>query len=186
MRFLSRYQWLLLLLAVTAACGGNSQTAPSSRILTGQWTSTLTRPPCVGDWSVFTLQLAQSGTNLTGTLVTKDNQQFPAAGTFDGQSGNIVVVLPTGTGECGAITFTIQVVDHDSSGHITAFSGQATGRCCGTILETFPLHPARRRNGVADHFSSCSPVKRVEIPAGTSYTARTSRRRDRDRARSAP
>jgi len=105
--------------------------------LTGQWTSTLTRPPCVGDWSVFTLQLAQSGTNLTGTLVTKDNQQFPAAGTFDGQSGNVVVLLPTGTGECGAITFTIQVVDHDTSGHITAFSGQATGRCCGTILETF-------------------------------------------------
>ena len=59
------------------------------------------------------------------------------AGTFDGQSGNIVVVLPTGTGECGAITFTIQVLDHDTSGHITAFSGQATGRCCGTILETF-------------------------------------------------
>ena len=136
-RILSRYAWLLLLLSAVTACGGNSQTAPVVADLTGQWTSTLTRPPCVGDWSVFTLHLAQSGTNLTGTLVTKDNQQFPAAGAFDGQSGNVVVVLPTGTGECGAITFTIQVVDHDTSAHITAFSGQATGRCCGTILETF-------------------------------------------------
>ena len=137
MRFLSRCGWLLLLLAATGACGGNSQTAPLVVDLTGQWTSTLTRPPCVGDWSVFTLQLSQTGTNLTGTLVTKDSLQFPATGTFDGQTGNVVVVLPTGTGECGAITFTIQLVDHDTSGHITGFSGQATGRCCGTIQEAF-------------------------------------------------
>jgi hypothetical protein len=136
-RFLSRCGWLLLLLAATGACGGNSQTAPLVVDLTGQWTSTLTRPPCVGDWSVFTLQLSQTGTNLTGTLVTKDSLQFPATGTFDGQTGNVVVVLPTGTGECGAITFTIQLVDHDTSGHITGFSGQATGRCCGTIQEAF-------------------------------------------------
>jgi hypothetical protein len=136
-RFLSRYGCLLLLLSAVSACGGNSQTAPVVADLTGQWTSTLSRPPCVGDWSVFTLQLSQSGTTLTGTLVTKDNQQFPATGTFDGQNGNVVVVLPTGTGDCGAITFTIQLVDHDSSGHITGFSGQATGRCCGTIQEAF-------------------------------------------------
>jgi hypothetical protein len=136
-RILSRYSWLLLLLSTATTCGGNSQTAPVVADLTGQWTSTLTRPPCVGDWSVFTLQLSQTGTTLTGALVTKDNQQFPAAGTFDGQGGNVVVVLPSGTGECGAITFTIQLVDHDSSGQITAFSGEATGRCCGTILETF-------------------------------------------------
>src|SRR5262249_13385713 len=113
-RFLSRYAWLLLLLSAPAACGGNSQTAPVVVDLTGQWTSTLTRPPCVGDWSVFTLQLTQSGTTLTGTLVTNDNMQFPAAGTFDGQTGNVVVALPAGTGECGAITFTIQLVDHDT------------------------------------------------------------------------
>lgn len=136
MRFLSRNGWLLLLLAA-AACGGNSQTAPVVADLTGQWTSTLSRPPCVGDWSVFTLQLTQSGTALTGTLVTKDNQQFPATGTFDGQSGDVVVVLPPGTGECGPITFTIQLVDHDTNGKITGFSGQATGRCCGTIQEAF-------------------------------------------------
>jgi hypothetical protein len=136
-RFLSRYGWLLLLFASAGACGGNSQTAPLVVDLTGQWSSTLTRPPCVGDWSVFTLQLSQTGTNLTGTLITKDNLRFPATGTFDGQNGNVVVVLPTGTGECDPITFTIQLVDHDTSGHITGFSGQATGRCCGTIQEAF-------------------------------------------------
>jgi hypothetical protein len=134
-RFLSRTA--LLLLAVAAASCGGSATTPIVNDLTGQWTSTLSRPPCVGDWSLFTLQLSQTGTTLTGTLVTKDNQQFPATGTFDGQSGNVVVVLPAGQGDCGAITFAIQLVDHDGTGHIVAFSGQATGRCCGTILEGF-------------------------------------------------
>src|SRR5262245_8507662 len=135
-RFLSRCRALLLLAAMAAGCGG-AETTPAAADLTGQWTSTLTRPPCVGDWSVFTLQLTQTGTDLTGTLVTKDNMQFPATGTFDGKTGNIVVALPPGEGECGAITFTVQLLDRDSSGVVTAFSGQATGRCCGTILESF-------------------------------------------------
>lgn len=91
----------------------------------------------MGDWSAFTLQLTQTGTTLTGMIVTKDNEQFPATGTFNGQTGNIIVALPAGLGECDSIAFTVQLTERDSSGRISAFSGQATGRCCGTILETF-------------------------------------------------
>jgi hypothetical protein len=127
---------LLLVTVLAAACGG-SPAAPAAADLTGQWSGTLTHPPCVGDWSVVTLQLSQSGTALTGTLTTKDNMPFPATGTFDGQTGNIFVSLPPGQGECSAITFTVQLTERDSAGLVTAFSGQATGRCCGTILEVF-------------------------------------------------
>jgi hypothetical protein len=134
-RFPSRLMLLLLLAALAAGC--HSSPSPVVVDLTGQWTATLTRPPCVGDWSAFTMQLSETGTSVTGTVVTKDNQSFPVTGTFDGQLGNLVVALPAGQGECDAITFTIQLVERDASGHIAAFSGQATGRCCGTILETF-------------------------------------------------
>jgi hypothetical protein len=127
--------FLLLATLWIAAC--SSPSAPVAADLTGQWTTTLTRPPCVGDWSAFTLQLSQTGTALTGMVVTKDNQQFPATGSFDGQTGNILVALPPGLGECDSIAFTVQLTERDASGRVAAFSGQATGRCCGSILETF-------------------------------------------------
>jgi hypothetical protein len=120
------------------ACGG-SPTAPSPIVLSGRWTGALERQPCAGDWSAITLQLLQSGSTLGGQLVTNDGMVFPATGTVTRETATatISVELPPGTGECGAITFTVDRFDLDTLGNVAAFSGRATGRCCGTLDEAF-------------------------------------------------
>jgi hypothetical protein len=131
---------LLVVIAVLALAGcGGSPTEPSPTMLAGRWSGSLERQPCVGDWSSITLLLQQSGASLTGQLVTKDEMTFVAEGTVNRQTAKatIAVQLPPGAGECDAITFVVDRFDLDALGNVAAFSGRATGRCCGTIDEPF-------------------------------------------------
>ena len=120
------------------ACGG-SPIAPSPTVLSGRWTGALERQPCAGDWSAITLELTQSGSTLGGQLLTNDGLTLPVTGTVvrEKATATIIVELPPGTGECGAITFAVDRFDLDALGSVAAFSGRATGRCCGTIDEAF-------------------------------------------------
>jgi hypothetical protein len=76
------------------------------------------------------LRLEQSGDFVTGTVGTKDGQHFPIAGNVTKGSGHLSVTLPINRGDCPSMGIEIMGVRRDS------FSGQALGRCCGTILET--------------------------------------------------
>ena len=131
---------LIAVIAVLSlvACGG-SPTAPSPTVLSGRWTGALESQLCAGDWSVITLELTQSGSTLAGQLLTNDGMTFPATGTVvrERATATIIVELPPGTGECGAITFAVDRFDLDALGNVAAFSGRATGHCCGTIDEAF-------------------------------------------------
>jgi hypothetical protein len=120
------------------ACGG-SPAAPSPTMLAGRWTSGLTSQPCAGDWSVITLQLIQSGSTLGGQLLTSDGMAFQVTGTVirEKATATISVEVPPGVGDCGTITFSVDRFDLDTLGNVAAFSGRATGRCCGTIDEAF-------------------------------------------------
>src|SRR5262245_11852540 len=120
------------------ACGG-SPTAPSPTVLAGRWTGALTSQPCAGDWSALTLQLTQSGSTLGGQLLTNDGMVFPVTGTVTREkaTATISVDVPADVGECGTITFAVDRFDLDTLGNVAAFSGRATGSCCGTIDEAF-------------------------------------------------
>jgi hypothetical protein len=124
-------------LVVLVACGRHSPTEPQDTSLTGQWTVNLTRAPCAGDWSSVVLTLQQAGNVLSGDLATRDGMDFAVSGTLSSDRGEIDIPLPVGVGECSEISFLIDGVTRGSSGRATAFSGQARGACCGTILEPY-------------------------------------------------
>ena len=115
----------------------HSPTEPIDGSLTGQWAGTLGRSPCAGDWSTFALDLVQTGNSLTGEVITRDGRHFSASGSIVDGSGSIDVSLPVGMGECQTFPFQIQHVEHDGMGRAIAFSGNAGGRCCGTIDEGY-------------------------------------------------
>jgi hypothetical protein len=124
-------------LLLLAGCHHQSPSEPIDMSLTGRWSTTLTRGPCAGDWSMISLTLTQSGSTLAGELVTRDGVHFPVSGNLTGDSGEITVPVPVGTGECEPVLLQISRIGRDSGGHTVSFSGQIHGRCCGTLLESF-------------------------------------------------
>ncbi len=127
----------LALALLPASCHHQSPSEPIDTSLTGRWSTTLTRGPCAGDWSMIELTLTQSGSTLAGELVTRDGVHFPISGNLTGDSGGITVPVPVGTGECEPVFFQISSIGRESGGHAVSFSGEIHGSCCGTLLESF-------------------------------------------------
>jgi hypothetical protein len=124
--------------AIVMAFGCNhSPTEPVDSSLTGQWAGSFVRGPCAGDWSSFTISLVQSGSSLTGEIITKDGIRFSLTASVTGGNGTFTVPLPLGQGECETLSFSIDRVERDSAGRAVAFSGEAQGQCCGTIIEPY-------------------------------------------------
>src|ERR1700724_3286588 len=66
-----------LVIAVGIACDHKTPTEPREGSLAGTWVAALVRSPCLsGDWSSITVTLQQAGDSVSGTLKTKDGQQF--------------------------------------------------------------------------------------------------------------
>jgi hypothetical protein len=140
-RFRGRHRELIASLVLSAAlacasCSGNPPAAPTTGSLVGRWVSALAeRAPCVGDWSRFEVTL----TGDTGELVTRDGARFSVAQVVENGVRRLDVTLPPGPGECQTLSFTVASVERDGTGLVTAFSGQATGRCCGTIAASYRM-----------------------------------------------
>lgn len=118
-----------------SACGSSAPTRPTTAVLTGTWTGGLVgRGPCAGDWSALTLTLNASG---SGTLETKDGQQFPVSDVTQDGTRSLAVSVPPGTGECQTVLLTISDLQMASPARVAGFTGSVTGRCCGTLQATF-------------------------------------------------
>ena len=128
---------IIVCAALCIRCDHSSPTEPTGASLTGTWTASLTRGPCAGNWSSVTLTLQQSGSELTGTLVTADNQQFSVVGSISNESGHLDFPQIGGQGECESFGLAISQLGRDGSGQVATFAGQAQGRCCGTIIEPY-------------------------------------------------
>jgi hypothetical protein len=121
---------MALVLGMMVGCHDKATTQPSNPSLTGTWEGALGRSPCLGDWSHVELRLVQFGDFVSGTVDTKDGQHLPISGNVTGGSGHLSVTLPMYSGDCPSMGLEIMSVRSN------VFSGQALGRCCGTILET--------------------------------------------------
>ena len=86
---LVRSSLVVLALAVTAACGGDSPAAPSATDLTGRWLGTSTYPN-----SPFELQLTQTGSTLRGDYADQHDRSTAASGTL--ANGTITLVVDFG------------------------------------------------------------------------------------------
>ena len=119
---------------------------PADVSLAGSWRSMDFGRICVGDWHSVTLTLQQSGTNLTGEITTVDGMQFAVTGSIQGGIGDLHIAFPdSNEGMCTSIALSVSQVSGDSTGQAVSFSGEATGRCCGTVFQQyqFSRSPAR-------------------------------------------
>jgi len=122
-------------LVAGAACKDSPTQPSSAQPLTGQWVADMSGQICVGDWSRVTLSLVQTGLNLAGQLTTRDGQVFMVSGSLENDRGTLAVAIP-GVGECAGISLGIAGVDR-AAGRPTRFFGEATGRCCNTIVQSY-------------------------------------------------
>ena len=128
---------LLAGLAITA-CHSPTEPVPANPTLTGQWAGTASRGPCgegwAEDWSTVTLVLEQASTSVTGEAFASAGRRFP----ISSSDGKILHVSGLeGSSTCYAYSFPISDRQYDGNGTLVAFSGNLSGRCCGTLAGPF-------------------------------------------------
>ncbi len=131
---------LVAALAITC-CHSPTEPVPANPTLTGQWAGTATRGPCgegwAEDWSAVTMVLVQSSTSVTGEVFASGGRRFPIS-SLHGATLNVSGL--EGSSTCSAYAFFISDRQYDSSGTLVAFSGNLSGRCCGTLAGPFSFH----------------------------------------------
>lgn len=85
-----------------------------------------------------------------GEVVTKDGSHFSAVEVVENAVHRIDVLLPVGVGECQTISFVVSNIERNVQGFAIAFSGQATGRCCGTIAASYRMTRSAVHAGLHD------------------------------------
>ena len=102
--------------------------------LTGEWVGTASRGPCgqgwAENWSTVTMVLVQSPSTVTGEVFASEGRRFPVS-SLHGTTLNVNGL--EGSSTCYSYAFVIRERQHDGNGTLVAFSGDLSGRCCGTL-----------------------------------------------------
>lgn len=142
MRRVTRLLFLpLLVLTLTVACKSSSEStpaAPSATVLNvaGSWRGTATDSSGPG---TISLQITQSGTNLTGTVnmsVTTATGKGTLTGTVSGSAIHLTIAIPAGgfDGPFGSCTASVSGDGQASASSITViYTG--TNSCSGPITK---------------------------------------------------
>lgn len=84
--------------------------------------------------------LVPSSASVTGEVFASGGRRFPVSSS-DGKT--LAVSGLEGSSTCSSYAFLIRDRQHDGSGTLVAFSGDLSGRCCGTLGGPFGF---RRRS----------------------------------------
>ena len=135
-----RSRWPAILVAALAisACRSPTEPVPASPTLTGQWVGTASRGPCgqgwAEDWSTVSMTLVQTSTSVTGEVFASEGRRFPVS-SLDGITLHVSGL--EGSSTCSTYAFFISDRQYDGHGTLVAFSGNLSGRCCGTLAGPF-------------------------------------------------
>ena len=137
----TRAALVIALLVASAGCGGSSPAAPASIDLTGDWTGALPFRMPDEDWSLARVSLVQAGSALTGEAASREDVRYPLSGTLSGTGGTLTVEGLPGDSTCASIGLLITRLEF-VGGRVERISGQAAGRCYGTVAGAFELRRA--------------------------------------------
>jgi hypothetical protein len=121
---------------VLLALGCNSPTDPTDVDLTGRWNGNLgNRHPANEDWTSVTIDLTETGNDLTGELRERNGHVHPLKGTRIGSIATLDVTdIPSlGDPACSSLTLSFSRIETSS------VRGALSGRCYGTVLTQFVL-----------------------------------------------
>lgn len=120
------------------APGASERTTPVGLDVSGAWRGPLPIRTPAGDWSLGRATLVQTGADVAGDLVSRDEARYPLTGRVlpDGvllQLGG----LP-GTSTCSAVALAVTQFTFGEAG-VQRMTGGALGRCFGTVAGAFEL-----------------------------------------------